>query len=112
MPISHTWDDRSIGGQREVDTGVWHQVGLELSQIHIQGTIKAQGSSDGGDNLTNQTIEVGVGGALYVQVATADVIDGLIVNHKGTVRVLQGGVGGQDGVVGLHHCCGHLSTLL
>jgi hypothetical protein len=22
--------------------------------------------------------------------------------------VLQGGVGGQDGVVGLHHCCRHL----
>jgi hypothetical protein len=22
--------------------------------------------------------------------------------------VLQGGVGGEDGVVGLHHCCRHL----
>ena len=31
----------------------------------------------------------------------ADVIDGLVVNHEGAVGVLQGGVGGQDGVVRL-----------
>ena len=33
-------NDRGIGSQREVDSWVWHQVGLELSEIHIQGTIK------------------------------------------------------------------------
>lgn len=32
---------------------------------------------------------------------TTDVIDGLIIYHEGTIRVLQGGVGGEDGVVGL-----------
>merc|ERR1719381_174803 len=49
-------------------------------------------------------VKVGVGWPLDVQVATADVIDGLIVHHEGTVGVLQSGVGGQDGVVGLDHC--------
>ena len=58
--------------------------------------------------LADQTVEVGVGGSLDVQVAAADVVDGLVVHHEGAVRVLQGGVGGQDGVVGLHHCRGHL----
>ncbi len=96
-------DDRSVGDQREVNPGVWHQVGLELSQIHVQSTIKAKGGSDGGDNLANQPVEVGVGGAVDVQVAAADVIDGLIVHHEGTVRVLQGGMGGEDGIVGLHN---------
>ena len=38
----------------------------------------------------------------------ADVVDGLVVHHEGTVRVLQGGVGAQGGVVGLHHGRGHL----
>ncbi len=47
-------DDWSVGSQREVDTWVGHQVGLELSKIHIQGTIKTQGSSDGAHNLANQ----------------------------------------------------------
>ena len=32
-----------------------------------------------------------------------DVVDGLIVDHERAVGVLQGGVGRQDGVVGLHH---------
>ena len=101
-------DDRSVGGQREMDTWVGHQVGLELRQIHVQGTIETQGSGDGADDLGDQTVQVGVGGTLDVQVTTADVVDGLVVNHEGTVGVLQGGMGGQDGVVGLHHGRGHL----
>merc|ERR1719499_504225 len=96
-------DDGSIGDQGEVDPGVGHQVGLELSQINIESSIKSERGSDRGHNLTNQSVEIGVGWSLNVQVAAADVIDGLIVHHKGTVRVLQGGVGGQDGVVGLNH---------
>ena len=44
-------DDRSIGGQREVDSGVGYLVGLELCQIHVQSTVKAKRSSDGRDNL-------------------------------------------------------------
>ncbi|KPP70715.1 hypothetical protein Z043_110433, partial [Scleropages formosus] len=34
-------DHWGIGGQGEVDTGVRHQVGLELRQVHIQGSIEA-----------------------------------------------------------------------
>merc|ERR1711893_264654 len=101
-------DDRGIGGQGEVDTWVGHQVGLELSKIHVQGTIKSQGGGDGADDLADQPVQVGVGGTLDVQVTTADVVDGLIVHHEGAVRVLQGGMGGQDGVVGLHDSGGHL----
>ena len=47
-------------------------------------------------------------GTLDVEAAAADVVDGLVVDHEGTVGVLQGGVGGQDGVVGLHHSGRHL----
>ena len=101
-------DDRSVGRQGEVDTGVGYQVGLELSQINVQGPIKPQGGSDGADDLTNQPVQVGVSRARNIKVTTANVIDGLIVNHEGTVRVLQGGVGGQDGVVRLDHSSGDL----
>ena len=96
-------DDWGVGGQGEVNTGVGHQVGLELSQIHVQGTIEPQGGSDGADDLADQPVQVGVWRPLNVEVATADFVDGLIVDHEGTVRVLQGGMGGQDGVVGLHN---------
>ena len=101
-------DDWGVGGQGEVDTWVGHQVGLELGQIDVEGTIKAQGSCDGADNLADQTVQVGVGGTLDVQVATADVVDGLVVDHEGAVGVLQGGVGCQDGVVRLNDGSRHL----
>ncbi|KAJ8027549.1 hypothetical protein HOLleu_32717 [Holothuria leucospilota] len=91
-----------------MDTWVGYQVGLELGQIHIQGAIKSQGGSDGGYNLTNQTIQVGVGWPLDIQVPSANVIDSLVVNHEGTVRVLQGGMCGQDGVVWLNNSSGDL----
>ncbi|KAG8129327.1 hypothetical protein E2320_016027 [Naja naja] len=93
-----------------MDSRVGHQVGLEFCEIYIQGTIKSQGSCDGGHNLTDKAVEVGVGGALDVKVSSANVIDGFVVYHEGTVGVLQGGVGGQDGVVGLNDSCGYLGS--
>uniref|UniRef100_A0A8D0IRH7 Tubulin alpha 1b n=1 Tax=Sus scrofa TaxID=9823 RepID=A0A8D0IRH7_PIG len=101
-------DDRGICGQREMDAGVGHQVGLEFCQINIQGPIKPQGSSDGGHNLAHEAVQISVGWAFNIEVSTTDVIDGLIVYHEGTIRVLQGGVGGEDGVVGLNYSCGNL----
>jgi len=73
-----------------MDTWVWHQVGLELSKIDVQGTIESEGGGDGGDNLSNKPVQVGVGWSLNVQVSSADVVDGLVVDHEGTVRVLEG----------------------
>ena len=55
-----------------------------------------------------KSVEINISRSLNIKVSSTDVIDGLIVNHEGTVRVLQGGVGGQDRVVGLHHGRGHL----
>ena len=101
-------DDWGVGGQGEVDTWVGHQVGLEFGQINIEGTIKAKRRRDGADNLADQTVQVGVGGSLDVQVATADVVDGFVVDHEGTVGVLEGGVGCQDRVVGLNDGSRHL----
>ena len=82
---------------------VWNSV-----RSTFQGAIKPQGSSDGGHYLAHEAVKIRVGRALNVEVSTADVIDGLIVYHEGTIRVLQGGVGGEDGVVGLNHSCGNL----
>merc|ERR1719471_1970949 len=103
-------DDWSVGDQGEVDPGVGHQVGLELSQINIESSIKPERGGDGGDNLTDQTIQIGVRWALNIEVPAADVVDSLIVHHEGAVGVLQGGVGGEDGVVGLNHGGGHLGS--
>ena len=105
---SHGGDDGRVGHQREVDAREWDQVGLELCHVHIEGPIKAKGGSDGGHNLPYEAVEVGVGGSLDPQIAVADVVGGLVVHHEDAVGVLQGGVRGEDGVVGLNNSRGHL----
>uniref|UniRef100_A0A1I8IN25 CTP_transf_like domain-containing protein n=1 Tax=Macrostomum lignano TaxID=282301 RepID=A0A1I8IN25_9PLAT len=89
-------------------TGAGYLGHRQLLVIDVQGAVKAQRGGDGGHDLADQAVQVGVGRALDVQVAPADVVDGLVVHHEGAVGVLQGGVGGQDGVVGLHHGGGNL----
>merc|ERR550539_591471 len=101
-------DDGGVGDQREVDPGVGHQVGLELSQINIEGSVKSQRGRDGGDDLTNQAVEVGVGWPVNVQVPPTDVVDGLVVDHEGTVGMLQSGMSSQDSIVRFDHSGGHL----
>ena len=103
-------DDWSVGDEREVDSGVWDQVGLELGKIDVEGTVESEGGGDRGDDLADESVQVGVGGSLDVEVSSTDVVDGLVVHHEGTVGVLEGGVGGEDGVVRFHHCCSHLGS--
>jgi len=58
-------DQWSVGSQRIVDPGIGDQVGLELIEVNIEGSIKPQGGCDGGYDLGNQSVEVGVGGPLH-----------------------------------------------
>lgn len=101
-------NDGGIGDKREVNARVGDQIGLELVQIDVEGTIEAEGGGDGRDNLSNQPVEIVVARTFNAQVTIADVIDGLVIDHEGTIRVFQRGVGGQDGVVGLNDGSGNL----
>jgi hypothetical protein len=58
--------------------------------------------------LSDQAVQVLVVGTLNAEVTAADVVDGLVVNHEGAVGVLEGGVGGEDRVVGLDNGGGDL----
>jgi hypothetical protein len=90
-----------------VDTREGHQVSLELGQVDVQSTIKSETGRDGANDLSDQAVEVLVAGPGDVQVATTDVVDGLVVNQEGAIRVLDGAVGGQNGVVWFHDRSGH-----
>ena len=91
-----------------MDTGVGHQVGLELSDIDVEGTIESEGGSEGRDHLGNESVQVGVSGSLDIEVTAADIVDGLVVEHNGDIGVLKEGVGGEHGVVGLNDGGGDL----
>ncbi len=103
-----SWHDRIVRGQRVVDPGIGDQVGLELIEVYIQGSIKSKRSRDRRDDLSNDAIEIGIGGPCCVQVISTQVIDGLIVAKEGDIRVLHDGVGRQKRVVGLHNRCRNL----
>jgi len=91
-----------------VNSGVGDEVGLEFGDIDVEGTVESEGGSERGDNLGNESVEVSVGGSLNVEVSSADVIDGFVIEHDGDIGVLKEGVSGEDGVVGLDDGSGDL----
>ena len=91
-----------------MDSWVWHQVGLELGDIHVKGSIESEGSGQRGDNLSNESVQVGVGWSLDVQVSSADIVDGLVIKDDCDISVLKEGMGGEHGVVWLNNGGGDL----
>jgi len=101
-------DDGGVRGQHEMDTGVGHQVGLEFSDIDVKGTVESQRGGKGGDNLSDESVQVGVSGSFDVQLSSADVIDGFVIEDNGNVGMFQQRVGGKNGVVRLNDGGGDL----
>mmetsp|Transcript_19637 Transcript_19637/g.22574 ORF Transcript_19637/g.22574 Transcript_19637/m.22574 type:complete len:488 (-) Transcript_19637:42-1505(-) len=101
-------DDGRVARQHEVDAGVRHKVRLELRDVHVQRSVEAQRRRQRRHHLRDQAVQVRVRGALDVQVAAAQIVDRLVVQHRGDVRVLQQRVRGEHGVVRLDDGRRHL----
>lgn len=41
-----------------MDTREGHQIGLELSEVHVEGPVKTQGDGDGGHNLADEPVRL------------------------------------------------------
>jgi len=93
-----------------MDTWVWHQVGLELRNINIEGTIETKGSRQRRDNLSDQPVQVGVRWAFNIQVASADIVQRLVIDLVSYISVFQEGMDAQDGVVWFDNGGGNLRT--
>ena len=57
-----------------------NKVSLELVQVDIKRTIKAEGCGDGRDHLRNQSVQVCKARLGNVETSLADVVDSFIVN--------------------------------
>jgi len=73
-------EERSVGGEREVNPGERYQVGLELVQIDVEGTPESERRCDRGHNLSDQPVQVGEAGLGDPQALLADVVNGLVVH--------------------------------
>jgi len=85
-----------------MDSWVWDQVGLEFSDIDVEGTIESQRGSQRGDDLGNESVQVGVGWSFDIELSSADIVDSFVIKHNSDISVLEEGVSGQDGVVWLN----------
>ena len=79
-----------------MDSWIWDQVGLEFSNINVQGTIESEGGSQRGDNLSDESVQVGVGWSFNIEVSSADIVDGFVIEHNSNISVFQERVGGED----------------
>jgi hypothetical protein len=103
-------NDGSVRRKHKMDTGIGHQIGLELGDINVERTIETEGSGQVRDDLSNQTIQVGVGWALDVEVAAADIVESIVVYLVSDIGMFQKGMHTQDGVVGFDDSGGDLGT--
>merc|ERR1719335_1926974 len=90
-----------VGREHEVDARVRHEVGLELGDVHVERTVEAERRGERGDHLAGETVQVRVRRALDVQVTTADIVQGLIIDLVSDVRMFQKRVHAQHRVVRL-----------
>ena len=72
-----------------MDSGIWDQVGLEFSNIDVQSTIKSERGSQGRDDLRDESVEIGVGWSFDIEISSADIIDGFVVEHDSDIGVFQ-----------------------
>jgi hypothetical protein len=91
-----------------VNSRVGDKIGLEFSDINVQGSVESEGGSEGRDNLGDESVQVSVSGSFDVQLSSADIVDGFVVEHNGDIGVFEKGVGGKNGVVGFNNSGGNL----
>ena len=82
-------DDGSVGHQREVDTRVRYQVGLELGQVDVERALEAKRRRDRADDLRDQSVQVRVRRPFDVEVTPTDIVHGLVVEDEAAVGMLQ-----------------------
>jgi hypothetical protein len=68
----HRKEDRTMNSRDKVS--------LELVQVDVEGTIKAEGRSDRRDDLRNQSVQVCEARLHNTEAILADIVDGLVVN--------------------------------
>jgi hypothetical protein len=84
-----------------------HEIGLELIQINVEGTIETQARGNRANNLGDKSVEVLIPRARDIQVALTDTKDSLIVDEESAFRVLNSAMCGQNGIVGFYHSSSH-----
>lgn len=91
-----------------METGERHHVDGQLSQISVKLTWETQARGDTAHDGRHKVVQVTIGGGGQLQSAEANIVQGLVVNAEGLVRVFHKLVHRQSGVVWFNDRVGHL----
>jgi hypothetical protein len=72
-----------------MDSWIWDQVSLEFGDINVKGTIESKGCSQRRDNLSNESVQVGVSWSLNIEVSSANIVHSFVVDHDGDISVFE-----------------------
>jgi hypothetical protein len=106
--VGATAGQRSETDHEEVETGEGNHVDGQLPQVRVQLTGETQAGGDTRHDGGDEVVQVTVGGVVELESPHADVVEGLVVDTEGLVRVLDKLVDGEGGVVGLDNGVGDL----
>jgi hypothetical protein len=84
------------------------QVGgrARTGDVHVERAVEAERRRERRDDLRDEAVEVGVRRALDVEVAAADVVERLVVDHEGDIGVLEERVRREHAAGGKHEHAG------
>lgn len=101
--LGHQW---SVANSEEVEAVEWHQVDSQLTKIAVELTRVTQRGGDTRHNLSNQTVEIIVGGLGNLQGLLEDVVESLVIQAESLVGSFNKLAQRQHGVVWLDNSVG------
>lgn len=75
-----------------MDSGIRDKISLEFIQINIKTATESDRSSQGGNNLGDHSVQVGISRSFNIQIASADVIESLIVKREADSCMIKQGM--------------------
>jgi len=98
----------SESDHEEVETGEGNHVDGQLPQVRVELTGESQAGGYARHDSGNEVVQVTIGRVIQLEGPHADVVESLVVNAEGLVRVLDQLVDGECGVVRLDNGVGDL----
>merc|ERR1719326_124712 len=92
----------------EMETGEWHQVDSELSEIRVKLTWESEAAGDTGESGGHEMVKITIGWGGQLEGSEADIVEGLVINAHNLIGVLDKLMDREGGVVWLDDGIRHL----
>jgi hypothetical protein len=91
-----------------MNSWIRNEICLEFGDINVESTVETERGGEGRNDLSNQSVKIGISGSFDIEISSTDVVDGFIVKHDGDIGMFKERMGGEDGVVWLNDSGGNL----